>query len=251
MTTPDDPTATGAPDTNGARIKRTLPPRSAANRMGSVTAGDDSNGPGNGKAAAAADPDPDQRLGEAAARSVRVGYEAIAANIRQGREAAAKFRQGQYNMRSVPEDLVQISERMQKLTSEFSKTGLEFVSWLANSAGPLATAAGGPPGGQLTFKVRQAQPESKMRTLKALTQSLVRPTGSVDLDGVSAEPLRPQTGKGLPIAVNFTTDWSEQAPLVAEVTIPDDQVVGVYSVPIYAKSVPAPIGVLSIEVLKA
>jgi hypothetical protein len=190
----------------------------------------------------------DRKLGAAAASSVRAGYQAIADNIRQGREAAAKFREGQYDMGAVPEDLRQITARMQKLANEFSTTGIEFLNWLVNSFEPLATAAGGLPAHKVKLTVRFSGPKKTHKEGKPLTHSLLRPNSTVQLKDISAEPLRPrQAGKGNPIPIKFQSDVSVEG-LVAIVTVPQNQAPGVYSAPVYAKGVEAPIGVLSVEI---
>src|SRR5690348_11606259 len=108
MTTPEVDAA--------ARVRRAKPARSEPIRSGSVASGAYSG---------AAAPPPDPSIRESVAQSVRMGYDVIAENIRQGREAAAKFRQGEYNIRDVPHDAEMMISRVIHLARELSTTTFE------------------------------------------------------------------------------------------------------------------------------
>ena len=73
---------------------------------------------------------PDPKVSDAVAHAVKMGYDVITENIRQGREAAERFRQGEYSVREVPGDL-----RGRRRSA--------FCAWPANSARRPSTSASG------------------------------------------------------------------------------------------------------------
>src|SRR5262249_21736359 len=61
-------------------------------------------------------------INEAVAHAVKLGYDVIADNIQQGREAAARFRQGKYRLREAPGEIEVAAHRLLGLARELSKT---------------------------------------------------------------------------------------------------------------------------------
>jgi hypothetical protein len=182
----------------------------------------------------------DESVSEATARAVQVGYAVIADNIRQARDAAEKFRKGDYNIRDVPGDLDQMSGRTQHLIREFSTAGIDIFQWLLKAADPSGALTAGSLNLTVSF---QGAAEAT-----ALTHTLTSPKHATKASEIWATPLQQGTEGSKPIAApKFTTDLSG---LVAVVTIPASQPPGVYSGLVYAKDEDIPLGVLSIEIAK-
>ena len=72
-------------------------------------------------------PAPDAAVDEVVAHAVRVGYQVIGENIRQGRVAADRLRAGDYSMRELPDELGQLSRRLLQLTRDLEYDGVRFV----------------------------------------------------------------------------------------------------------------------------
>jgi len=60
------------------------------------------------------------------AQVVQLAYSVIGENLKQGREAAAKLRQGQYRISKAPEDLEAAGKRVLDLARALSSTSLDF-----------------------------------------------------------------------------------------------------------------------------
>jgi hypothetical protein len=209
----------------------------------------------------------DATITDAIGHAVKAGYDVIAENIQQGREAAAAFRQGQYNIRDVPGDLETVALRMIQLARELSGTTLDICERLlkeisarqppqdrASEVPPFrpapATPAAAKPApsdpGLMKLTVRiSGAPKAVARTTSLPRPS--RPTAPTDL---SATPLATRDGQGKPItAVSFETDVSVEG-LVAVIAVPARQAPGVYSGLVYAKGDDVPLGALTIEIPK-
>jgi hypothetical protein len=91
--------------------------------------------------------DSDTQYSDAVADSVKLAYAVIRDNIAQGRAAASKFRDGEYNVRDVPHDVNVLSLRLLNLTRELSRTSFDILEGiLSNPRTPGATAwRPGPP----------------------------------------------------------------------------------------------------------
>lgn len=246
MTTPEPPS--DAPAT--ARITRPEPEADGPNRAGAASA-----------AGRAADPS----VSESVAHAVRSGYEVIAENIRQGREAAARFRQGEYNMRDVPGDVETALLRVIQLARELSTTTLDVCERLVKEIGPQVPPpdpAHPPPPFWPTPKPAPA-PATEAKTdrialtvrfkgegkAQARTQTLDRPRRPTPPQDVFATPLQSRdAAEGSITEVAFSVDVSV-AGLLAEVTLPDGLAAGVYSALVYARNDEVPLGVLAIEIL--
>lgn len=223
-------------------------------------------------AAAKAKAQKEDSVSDAVAHAVKVGYDVIAENIRQGREAAARFRQGEYRLRDAPGDLEVASQRLLRLARELSTTTFDVCERLIRELGeqraphdrteevpkfrdtmPFASltpsqsasaAPQGPPQLKVTVRVVGA--------VKALvhTDALIRPRVPTAASDITAAPLAPNGGQAAPITdVHFQMDASVEG-VVAVVTPPKGQPPGVYSGIVHAKEDPLPLGVLTIELLK-
>ena len=253
MTIPETPSDAPASATApvAERITRPEPEARGPNRAGpSNTA----------KGAAHSDPS----VSESVAHAVRSGYDVIAENIRQGREAAAKFRQGDYNMRDVPGDVETALLRLIQLARELGSTTLDVCERLVKEIGPQGPAPGrvdpAPPfwptpkpspapaaeaADRIALTVR-FKGEAKAQ---ARTSTLDRPRRPTPPQDVSATSLQARdAAQGAITQVAFSVDMSV-AGLVAEVTLPDGLAAGVYSGLVYALNDEVPLGVLAVEIL--
>lgn len=207
----------------------------------------------------------DQTVSDSVAHAVKVGYDVIAENIRQGREAAARFRQGEYNVREVPGDLQVMALRLVQLARELSKTTLDVCERLLKEVGaspedrtaevpPFRTAA---PAAE-----KPSAPAADAGVMKvtirftgggkglARTATLSRPRHPTAPGHISVTPLSRRAAGAKPIGgVNFETDMSVEG-IVAVINIPKRQEPGIYSGLVHARGDEVPLGVLTIEVPK-
>jgi hypothetical protein len=259
MTTPESPVGpqpSGAsPDASTERVRRPEPQASGPDRSAT------------GAASAAREGEaPDPSMTESVAQAVRMGYDVIAENIRQGREAAAKFRQGDYNIRDVPGDVETVVLRLIHLARELSTTTLDVCERLVKEMGPPRPGDGrvNPPP---SFWPAQPPPQSASTAevvpgrirLTVLfkgegrattrTETLDRPRQPTRPQDVFATPLQSRDAPQAAITeVSFGTDVSIDG-LVAEVTLPPGAAAGVYSGLVYARNDEVPLGVLTVEIL--
>ena len=211
-------------------------------------------------------------VSDAVAHAVKVGYDVIAENIRQGREAAERLRQGEYRLRDAPGDLEVASQRLLRLARELSTTTFDVCERLLKELGDQR----GPP--DRTAQVPKFRDTVPFATLKpsqspsatppspallkvtvrfegapkaiSHTDALTRPRLPTAASGVTAAPLAPSGGRGAPITdVRFELDASVDG-IVAIVSPPKGHATGVYSGIVHAKGDPLPLGVLTIELLK-
>ena len=255
MTIPERPTdnngSNSSPNGEPRRVRRPAPARTDPIR--------------------AALPDPPEKPGddptfsESVAHAVRTGYDVVSENIRLGREAAERFRHGEYNIRDVPNDLNTATMRVLTLARELSTTTIDVCARLLKEAGsvqpPHDRSAPPPP-----FHATPASSSGGNKPLNALNLTirfdgavkavahpalLTRPPKSTKPTDISVTALTSRTAGSPPITgVNFGVDLSVEG-LIATVYIDQGQPSGVYSGMVYAEGVAAPIGVLTIEVPKA
>ena len=146
---------------------------------------------------------------DAVGHAVKMGYDVISENIRQGREAAQRFRHGEYSMREAPGDLEIATLRLLHLARELSTTTFDvcerLVKELGNqrppddrssdlpgfwSAGPASAPTAKPPA------AAAADPAVMKVTVRfdgapkaiAHTTSLMRPQRPTPAAGLSATP---------------------------------------------------------------
>jgi hypothetical protein len=280
MTTPDPPggdpaqqTGAGAAD---GRIRRPEPAR-AGPRRASVAAAASV-----GESEAKPSPEPSERkVTDAVAHAVKVGYDVISDNIRQGREAAERFRQGEFSIREAPTEIEAAALRLLHLARELSTTTFDVCERLLKELGAQAQAAASPPAAPRPSppttpppfrepadypSARKAKspptpPKAPADGLNvtvqfaggqgvAHTSRLTRPRRPTAPAAISATPLAPMVGGGEPISgVNFQADLSLDGLLIV-VTLPEGQAPGVYSGLVRAGDDPVPLGALTIEILK-
>jgi hypothetical protein len=241
-------------DPAGERVRRPEPGRTKSNRSGAAPA---DGGPG-----AAA---PDGTVSETIAQAVRMGYDVIAENLQQGRVAAARFRQGDYNIRDVPGDIEDVLGRLIGLARELSTTTFDVCERLLKEVGSYRPPEG-PSGDVPPFWTASPQPTPPPRATAAgrmkLTARFDKPDRATAKTEALDRPRRPTRPQDLTVAaltrrgdaggaidgVSFETDVSVEG-LVAVVTLPDAVAAGVYSGLVYAPQDDVPLGVLAIEIL--
>jgi hypothetical protein len=213
----------------------------------------------------------DAAISEAVSQAVKTGYDVITENIKRGREAAERFRQGKYNISEVPGDLEAMTLRVLQLARELSTTTFDVCERLLHEFSTNATAPGQTAAGPFWPTVKKAAapgggaaalPPSGPGAMKLIvvfngaakavahTATLSRPIQPTAPEDVSAAPLTARSGGGASIAgVGFQADLAHGG-LIVTVALPDGQAAGVYSGLVYAAGQDVPLGVLTIEVAK-
>lgn len=220
-----------------------------------------------------------ETVSETVAHAVRLGYDVIGENIRQGRVAASRFRHGDYNVRDVPYDLTRLSIRLLNLTREMSTTTFDLLDRLLNDPNTLGAGPRPGPANPAPPPFYPATPAATPSSSVAsgpdgVARAPVRPGGPTltcqftgsrhatlkqGLLSRPEQPTRPESLTVTPLAsidptvkaiagVTFAAS-AHGADVVAHIAIPDDQPAGTYSGVVYAPDTHAPLGVLAIAVL--
>jgi hypothetical protein len=252
----------GAPGKGSGRAKRPDPRRDGPQRSSTDAA----------SAAEAPDERPvDLEVSEAVAHVVKLGYDVIAENIQQGREAAARFRHGKYRLRETPGEIEVAAQRLLNLARELSTTTFDVCDRLlrelaaqkpapdrAKSVPPFRGQTASAPSVKLAKTAPAAAADTGLMKVtvlfegapkaKAHTASLARPSRPAAPSAVTAQPLAPSdAGGGKPITgVTFEADMSIDG-ILARVRVPKGQPKGFYSGLVQVKGDPIPLGVLTIE----
>jgi len=271
MTTPE-----GAPDgattSRGTSAPKARVRRAPPDRTGPIRAAGPAAAPSAADASgqAAADGAAGSSINEQIAQAVRAGYDVITDNIQQGRQAAERFRQGDYNFRDVPDDVQSVLQRLIQLARELSTTTFDvcdrlLAEWRPTS--PPAPPTDGPPPfrprpepkqapaptaapgngagpGQINLAVQfEGAPDALARTLW-----LDRPSQPAEAQTFTSTPLASADPTAPVISqVIFKMDLS-QGGLVAVVTVPPGLPTGVYSGLVRAPGDGVPLGVLAVEI---
>lgn len=288
MTTPRKGTAgKRTPPPAPKRKKRPAMARKAADRSGALAAEEAARRTAEASACGVASQSPPSsqesnanaipvaKVDEAIADAVKSGYDTLAASIAQGREAAARFRQGEYNMRDVPADVEGVAKRFLDLARQLSATTLDLCEEILGQIGkvsgdppPPGEIAKGLPAFRNLEPSRQggaagagtaAAPQRRIEGMsltvqftrgkgKSLTHHLARPQNPTAPDQISAAPLQSRLPDAEPIeAVDFSVDFS-QGGLLATIAIPDGTAKGIYAGLVFAEGQDIPLGTLIIEV---
>lgn len=212
-------------------------------------------------------------IADAVADVVKSGYDVLEETISQGRAAAEKFRQGEYNFRQVPGDIEDLALRLLTLARQLSTTTFDICEQLLHQIG---SAGGPPPPGQVAAQVppfiatvaRAAaghpppqtppQPLPDMRlavrftgTGQAVARSstLTRPERPTTPSDIAVTPLTAREGAGAALTeVAFEADLNAGG-LVATVTIPPGQPAGTYAGLVCAAGQAVPLGMLVVELV--
>lgn len=293
MTTPDHGTSgeTGEGTTAAPRMSRPEPARIDPIRSGRVAAEAAGKAaqaaplpPSAASVAGASGPAPPSHDGsegmiaDAVADVVKSGYDVLEETISQGRAAAEKFRQGEYNFRQVPGDIEDLTLRLLTLARQLSTTTFDICEQLLHQIG---SAGGPPPPGQVAAQVppfiatpfsatgaRAAaghpppqtppQPLPDMRlavrftgTGQAVARSstLARPERPTTPSDIAVTPLTAREGAGAALTeVAFEADLNAGG-LVATITIPPGQPAGTYAGLVCAAGQAVPLGMLVVELV--
>lgn len=212
-------------------------------------------------------------IADAVADAVKSGYDVLEETISQGRAAAEKFRQGEYNFRQVPGDIEDLALRLLTLARQLSTTTFDICEQLL---GQIGTAKGPPPPGQVAAQVppfiatvaraaagnapppapQQPLPEMRLAvrfagTGQAVAHSsmLARPERPTTPSDISVTPLAPREGAGAALTeVAFEADLNAGG-LVATVKIPPGQPAGTYAGLVCAAGQAVPLGMLVVELV--
>lgn len=198
---------------------------------------------------------------EEVSEAVKHGYDVITENIRQGRFAAEQFRNGDYSLRQLPDDLAGVSKRLIDLARELSNSTFDVAERAVRELGGAIAAAKDRDDRVPAFRPAMSPPgESDTGRLRLTTRcvghpkavgrstTIERPKNSVGPADLSVDRLMLRKGGSAIAKVQFEVDLSQEG-VVAVVTIPPRQGPGVYSGLIYAKDDSAPLGTLTIEIL--
>lgn len=205
-------------------------------------------------------PPADAAVDEVVAHAVRIGYQVIGENIRQGRRAADRFSAGDYGVRDVPNDLTQLSTRLLQLTRDLSATAFDLFgavlrdptlrSALQRNDAPRAPsgfadwpAPGVPPEGRrvpLTCDFRGARHAvAAPAALRYADQPTTLSVAGLWSPNQSLPPLR---------KISFSAA-ADGYGVVATIVIPDDQPAGTYSGVVCDGITHLPLGTLTVQVL--
>lgn len=244
----------------GERIRRKAPKRPGPIRAGSFASGTYSGGDPDPAA-----PAPDPSVSESVAQAVRMGYDVIAENIQLGREAAAKFRQGEYNIRDVPHDAEVVMTRFMHLARELSATTFEVLEQVLKQMGTVQPPNAGEglppfrsPGATAAAKAPAAAADAGRMKLTvefagdakatARTATLDRPRKPAAPGDLFATPLASPGAAGAAITgVSFDVKVGIDG-VIATVKVPKKLAAGVYSGLVYVRGDETPLGMLSVEI---
>jgi hypothetical protein len=184
----------------------------------------------------------DRKITESVAQAVSQAYVVVSDNIKQGREAAQKFSQGTYNISAVPNDVNALATRMLGLARVLTTTTLDAAERLLKE---MRT-----PGVDSSMMAVRLRVEGVGKDkIKEHPTHLTRPSEPTDHAKLRAEPLTTPSGGHSIEDVTFSACASVEGT-VATIVIPEDQPPGVYSGRVYAPGADAPLGLLTIEVVK-
>jgi hypothetical protein len=206
----------------------------------------------------------DSTISEEVSEAVKRGYDIITENIRQGREAAERFRDGEYSLRETPDEIARLTTRMMLLAREMSTATFDVVDRLARELGSAISAAKDRDGSVPPFRSAEAgaapkPPDpSRLRVTprcegnaRAFGRPTMvdRPKGQIRPRDLQAGPLTSRSGISRVVRTRFEVDLSREG-VVAVLKPPANLTPGVYSAMIYAGEDPSPLGSITIEILK-
>lgn len=206
---------------------------------------------------------------------VKSAYDALSETIGQGRRAAEQFRQGEYNFRQVPGDMEEMTRRMLQLARQLSSTTFDvceqLIGQLSDFSEPPAPGTtkvdafrrhkpAGDPGKAPPSSASHSGGNGAMRLVvefagkksaSSPTTSMERPAKPTKPDELRVTELthvdKPETT--IPKAVEFSADLAAGG-VVATVTIPAKQPIGVYVGYIHTTKDKVPLGLLQVKVGK-
>ena len=224
----------------------------------------DGGGPIRSRSASAPEKPEEPSVNEEVANAVKRGYDIIAENIRQGRMAAERFREGDYRLREAPGDIENAAKKMLELARELSTSTFDVFDRMTRELGGAIVAAARerdeplPPFRGAAAERDSSADASRLRLtprclghLKAVGRvtTIERPQAMVGPGDLRVDRFMPPSG-GSPItSVRFDVDLSREG-LIAVVTVPPTHRPGVYTGKVYAKDQAAPLGEIALEIFK-
>ena len=195
---------------------------------------------------------------EVVARAVRVGYQVIEENIRQGCIAAQRVRSNDYRMSDIPDDASKTIARLAQLTLQLSTTWFDVIAATMRDpalqsafackpedvarARPERRADGAPASAVVAvgFSVRGSR---SVEVMPVSLQSLDSPALPTIGGLYSPDPNLPAIRKAV-----FRVAADGSGPVV-EIHVPDDHPPGVYHGVIIDRDSQRPLGTLTVRVL--
>ena len=200
-------------------------------------------------------PPSDAAVDEVVAHAVRVGYQVIGENIRQGRTAADRLTAGDYGIRDVPGELTQLSLRLLQLTREMSSTAFDLIGAVLRDPTLQNAMRGSPP-------APQAQHEAARPAAGAAVPLTYNIRGSRRAVGEPSTLRHPEQATSLTIAglmspnpalpplknISFSAS-PDGGGIAANIVVPDDQPAGTYSGVVCDGLTHKPLGTLTVQVM--
>ncbi len=219
---------------------RTLPPLRDRLGTGSKTRSRASGGAPIGTA---------KSVEQVVAETVRAGYEVIEENIRHGRHAAERLRQGTYRSSDLPGDLGRVMNRLISLGMDLSTTWFQLVAAILRDP-RLATAfegtdAAGVPAPRaaprrtprIIYRVRCSRPNEIEFNPQDLSQPAIPAVAGLHLLDRDAPPIQ----------VRFDSD-RESGVLAVVIDVQDAQPPGTYNGAVVDRDTHQPIGTLRLKI---
>jgi hypothetical protein len=154
-----------------------------------------------------------QSVNRIISHAVDLGYKVIEDQIRQGRQAAERFRAGAYNSGDAEEDIKKLMERMLYLVKELGVVGFDLASAVIRD--PRSSSALG--GSDLVIETHTARP--------VRVKYHVDPTSSRFVPSV---PALYSANRDVPPLRSVRFEVRDNRPLLV-VDIPDRQPAGIYA----------------------
>lgn len=239
------------------RARRHEPTRDAPLRGGWTRAPAAAAAPGND---AVIEADIDKVVADA----VRLGYEVIGENLRQGRVAADRFSAGQYGVKDIPDDMAAVGGRLLQLMRDLGTTWFDLIHAVVRDPKlrevlqpqPIAPVT---PGGSKPPVTPPTGTAPIAPFMPIPLACIVR--GNVVASAAPTVLLQPAAPAMLSLAGLYSPDRTlppitrvaftaaaDGGGVVAIVTIPDDQPAGTYSGVIADAVAHTPLGTLTVRV---
>ncbi len=204
----------------------------------------------------------DPAVHEVVAHAVRVGYEVIGDNIRQGKTAADRITAGDYAVKDLPDELTQLSLRLLQLTRDMSATTFDLIGAVLRDPNLQNAIKGLAPSltPAVSGKPAAAPPAAAPPTAAVTLTCVVR--GNPKAFGMPSMLQHPEQAAALSIAGLFSPNPAlpslkgikfVPAPggqgIAAIVDVPDSQPAGNYSGVICDSATHQTLGTLTVQVM--
>ena len=192
----------------------------------------------------------DAAVHEVVAHAVRVGYQVIGDNIRQGKTAAERLSTGDYAVKDVPGELAQLSLRLLQLTRDMSTTAFDLIgavlrdptlqNAVQGAAAPAAAPAASSKHVTLTYNLRgKRHAIAEPGRLRQPDQGASLTVAGLMSPDSTLVPLKTISFAASPDGLGLT----------ATIVSPDDQPGGTYSGVVCDSKTHKPLGTLTVQVM--